>query len=141
MTAAMNGDEVTPTPAPWEDDEQSIRAGLRALATRVLERLGEQDARLNAMTSGLQLELQGIRYALDDLKDRSQDTGRHIIQIAEGVGEAKGMAARRKDSDPIRSLLIVVVESVTKHVAKFWLSHTLTAAIAAGLAWWATHHR
>ena len=134
--------EEPPTPRPWDSDEQSVRESLRKLGTHMVGELAN-------IRGTLELELRGIHRALTDLEkrvaDRAEDTGRHLSITDQAVGRAEGKAEaalrRQRDSDPVRSLLIVVVESVGKHVAKFWLSHTLTAAVAAGLAWLATHHR
>ena len=116
-----------PTPQPWEDDELSVRQALRALGTHVL-------AEIANLRGSLELELRGIHASLNKLEDRSEDTGRHIIHLAEATGEAKGIAesSRRRDSDPVRSLVVNVFTIAAKHAPR-WLWPLISAGVMLAL--------
>ena len=155
-----------PTDPPHIDDAVSVRQAMHQLGTIVLKRLSEQDGtiahlsrqvsagtshidgRIDAMASGMQLELGGIKgeqaeiknaivamgRAIDQLAQREAVTGSYMIQVAGMAGEAKGAAsaARHRDSDPVKAIVGGIVTVVVKH-APVWVWRALPLIVAGGM--------
>lgn len=143
-------DHVARHPTPLDVGELArLRVDIQRMMSTILaklaevERLRREDAA--AFAAGLKLEFQGIRNEIAELRDRERDTGRHIIQLAEGVGEAKGFARRpRSESLNPGAIIVNVFGKFATHVVGKELARWAAASIGmAGLLkllhwlrWW-----
>ena len=83
-----------------------------------------------------------ITGRLDEIVDRSSDTGRHIIELAEGVGAAKALAGReRRDSFNPVAMGLRAIGWAGKALAEHWVTHVGVAVAGAATAWLLHHWR
>ena len=54
--------------------------------------------------------------AVSQLAEREQVTGSYLIQVAGMAGEAKGAARHKRESDPVKSIVVNVITLATKHL-------------------------
>jgi hypothetical protein len=71
-------------------------------------------------------QVEHLSTRVDALAEREEDTGRHIIEVAQMAGEAKGMARRPVSLNPGK-IIVGAVNVLVEHLSKRWLLH---------LAWW-----
>ena len=140
------------TPLPWESEEQSVRAAIQKLGSHVIQRLDSQDqcmqhvskqvAALHEDYGRMLAAFSRITGRLDEICDRSSDTGRHIIELAEGVGAAKALAGReRRDSFNPVAMGLRAIGWAGKALAEHWVTHVGVAVAGAATAWLLHHWR
>lgn len=143
-------DEYPTSPTPLLSGEgRLLHRAIKDLGSQVLHvsrQVAESDRKVDALHEdfgGVVAALSRLEGRVEAMSDRDEDTGRHIIQLAEGIGEAKGMAKHRRASDPPAIVFLVRAGAkLSKHMARWWAIHLAASALTAWAAWsaWLSHH-